>query len=103
MVAIDRQPFLQAQLEPVAAGDAVAGPVVEILMRDDGFDIGVIGVGGGFGIGQDILVVEDIEPLVLHGAHVEIGTATIWKMSRSYSRPKASSSHFIERLSASIA
>ena len=35
LVAEDRQAFLEAELEPVAAGDAVAGPVVEILVRDD--------------------------------------------------------------------
>ena len=38
LVAEDGQAFLQRQLEPVAAGDAVAGPVVEILVRDDGLD-----------------------------------------------------------------
>ncbi len=35
VVAEDSQPFLQAELEPVAACDPVAGPVVEIFMRDD--------------------------------------------------------------------
>ena len=35
LVAEDRQAFLEAELEPVAAGDAVAGPVVEVFMRDD--------------------------------------------------------------------
>src|SRR5690606_40733573 len=29
MVAIDRQPFLQAQLEPVPASDSIASPIVE--------------------------------------------------------------------------
>ena len=38
LVAEDRQPFLQAELEPVAAGDAVAGPVVEVFVRDDRLD-----------------------------------------------------------------
>jgi hypothetical protein len=38
LVAEDGQPFLEAELEPVAAGDAVAGPVVEILMGDDRLD-----------------------------------------------------------------
>ena len=37
-VAENRQAFLEAELEPVPAGDAVARPVVEILMGDDGFD-----------------------------------------------------------------
>ena len=34
LVAEDGQAFLQRQLEPVAAGDAIAGPVVEILVAD---------------------------------------------------------------------
>ena len=34
LVAEDGQAFLQRQLEPVAAGDAVAGPVVEVLVAD---------------------------------------------------------------------
>ncbi len=53
LVAIDRQPLLQRELEPVAAGDAVAGPVVEILVRDDGFDVLVVGIGRGLGLRQD--------------------------------------------------
>ena len=47
MVAEDRKALFEAELEPVAAGDAVAGPVVEIFMRDDRFDMGVVGVGRG--------------------------------------------------------
>ncbi len=47
LVAIDGEAFLQAELEPVAAGDAVAGPVVEILVRDDGFDRDEVVVGRG--------------------------------------------------------
>jgi hypothetical protein len=73
MVAIDGQPFLQAELEPVAASDSVASPIVEILMRDDRLDIGVVGVGRGVLVGQDVFVVEDVEALVLHRAHVEVG------------------------------
>ena len=72
VIAVNGEAFLQAQLKPVAAGNAVAGPVVEILMCNDGFDIGVIGIGRGFRIGEHIFVVEDIEPLVFHRAHVEI-------------------------------
>ena len=73
LVAEDGQSFLQAKLEPVAAGDAVAGPVVEIFVRDDRFDAGEIGVGRGLGRSQHVFVVEDVEPLVLHRAHVEGG------------------------------
>ena len=38
LIAINRQTLFQAKLEPIAASDAIAGPVVEILMRDDRFD-----------------------------------------------------------------
>ena len=72
LVAEDGQPFFQAELEPVAAGDAVAGPVVEIFMRDDAFDAVVVGVARGIGTRQHELVVEDVEALVLHGPHIEV-------------------------------
>ncbi len=71
-IAKHRQPLFQAQLEPVAAGDAVAGPVVEILMRDDRLDALEIAIGRGLGAGQHGRGVEDVQPLVLHRPHVEI-------------------------------
>ncbi len=40
-------------------------------MRDHGLDAGVIVVGGARRRGQDVFVVEDVEPLVLHRAHIE--------------------------------
>ena len=49
LVAENGEAFLQAKLEPVAAGDAVAGPVVEIFVRDHRLDAGEIGVGRGLG------------------------------------------------------
>ena len=52
LVAEDRQALLQAELEPVAAGDPVAGPVVEVLVGDDPFDPLIVGVRGGFRVGQ---------------------------------------------------
>ncbi len=73
LVAKDRQAFLEGQLEPVAAGDPVAGPVVEILVADDGLDPREVIVGGDAGIGEEVLRVEDVEALVLHGPHVEVG------------------------------
>ncbi len=73
LVAEDGEAFLQAELEPVAASDAVAGPIVEIFVRDDRFDMGVVGVGCGRRRGEHVFVVEDIEPFVLHRAHVEGG------------------------------
>jgi len=72
LVAIDGQPFLQRQLEPVATGDAVAGPVVEVLVRDDAVDVLVVGVGGRVGARQDVLGVENVQALVFHRPHVEV-------------------------------
>ncbi len=72
LVAEDREALLERELEPVAAGDAVAGPVVEVLVADDGFDAVVVAVGGRGGAGQHVLRVEDVEALVLHRAHVEV-------------------------------
>ena len=48
LVAEDGEAFLEAELEPVAAGDAIAGPVVEVLVGDDAFDGFEVGVGGRF-------------------------------------------------------
>ena len=42
-------------------------------MRDDGLDAGEIAVGGDIAARQHIFVVENVEALVLHRAHVEIG------------------------------
>ena len=39
LIAKYRQSLFQAELEPVAAGDAIAGPVVKIFVRYDGFDV----------------------------------------------------------------
>ncbi len=71
-IAEDGEAFLERQLEPVAAGHAIARPVVEIFVGDDGLDALVRGIGSGFGAGQHCAGVEDVEALVLHGAHVEV-------------------------------
>ncbi len=49
LVAIHRQPLLETQLEPVAAGDPVAGPVVKVFVGDDRLDTFVVGVRRGIG------------------------------------------------------
>ena len=72
LVAEHGQPFFEAELKPVAAGDAVAGPVVEILVGNDGFDPFKVDVGGGIAAGQHKLGVEDIQPFVFHRPHVEV-------------------------------
>src|SRR5437016_4130483 len=72
LVAEYRQALLQRQLEPVAAGDAVAGPVVKVLVRHHAVDAQVVGVGGDIGACEHVLGVEDVEALVLHRAGVEV-------------------------------
>jgi hypothetical protein len=72
LVAEHRQAFLQRKLEPVPASDAIAGPVVEVLVGDDAVDVDVVGVGRGVGARQHVLGVEDVEALVLHRAGVEV-------------------------------
>ena len=73
LVAEDGETFLQTELEPVAAGDAIARPVVKIFVRDDAGDGVEIAVGRGVGVGQHEARVEDVEALVLHRAEIEIG------------------------------
>ena len=72
LVAEHGQAFLQAQLEPVAAGDAVAGPVVEVFVTHHALDVGVVHIGRSGLVGQHVLGVEDVQALVLHGTHVEV-------------------------------
>src|SRR5690606_19628948 len=71
LVAENGKAFLQAKLEPVAAGDAIAGPVVEIFMRDNRLYGGIVGIGRRVGPCKNVFVVEYIEALVLHRAHIE--------------------------------
>ena len=66
------QAFFEAQLEPVPAGDTIAGPIVEIFMGDNGFDTFEINVHSGFRTGQNCGGVKYVQPFVLHRAHVEI-------------------------------
>ncbi len=119
-------------LEPVLARDAVARPVVEVLVADDALHALVVGVGGRRWLGEHARRVEDEEALVLHRAHLmsqqgrergsseqrRVGrlefearrmctlkslTATTWSTSRSYSRPNVFSSHTIASLRLCIA
>ena len=64
--------LFQTELEPVATGDAVAAPVMEILVRDYGFDPLESGIRAGIGITEHAGGIEDIQALVFHRAHVEI-------------------------------
>ena len=73
LVPKDGEPFLQGELEPVPAGDAVAGPVVEIFMGDDALDAVIVGVRRRFRPRQNKFGVEHVQPLVLHRPHIEVG------------------------------
>ena len=72
LVAEDGEPLLEGELEPVAAGDPVAGPVVEVFVADHLLDGLEVVVGGGLRACQHVAGVEDVQPLVLHGPHVEV-------------------------------
>ena len=46
---------------------------MEIFVGDDGFDTSIVGIRGGLRRSQHVFIVEDVEALVLHRAHVEVG------------------------------
>jgi len=72
LVSENGETFLETQLEPIATGYPVAGPIMEILMGNDGFDSGIFIVGSRIGPGENELVIENVEALILHCAHIEI-------------------------------
>ena len=72
LVAKNGEPFFERELKPVAAGNAVAGPVVEILVANHRFNAFKIGIGGGGAVGQHVFGVENIQTLVFHGAHIKV-------------------------------
>jgi hypothetical protein len=88
LVAEDRQAFFQAELEPVAAGDAVAGPVVEVLVADHAFDRGVVASVAVAGLASTYLVLKMFRPLFSIAPMLKSLVATIMKRSRSSGRPK---------------
>ena len=45
------RPSLQAKLKPIAAGDAIAGPIVEVFVCNNGFDVCKVSVSCGVGAG----------------------------------------------------
>ena len=73
LVPVHGEPFLERELKPVPARDPVAGPVVEILVPDDALDPRVVAVGRRRGRRQHQPRIEDVERLVLHGAHDKVG------------------------------
>jgi hypothetical protein len=60
--------LLECQLEPVATGDTISSPIMEIFVTNHTLDSFIIGISGSFGIGKDIGCIENIETLILHGS-----------------------------------
>ena len=73
LVAKNGQALFERELKPIAAGDAVACPVVEVLVCHHAFDVGVVNIGGCGGAGQHVFGVEDVQALVFHRPHIEVG------------------------------
>ncbi len=72
LVAEDGEALLEGELEPIAAGDAVAGPVVEVLVAHHTLHARVVHVRRRGRRRNDQAAVEDVERLVLHRAHIEV-------------------------------
>mmetsp|Transcript_54578 Transcript_54578/g.111376 ORF Transcript_54578/g.111376 Transcript_54578/m.111376 type:complete len:406 (-) Transcript_54578:763-1980(-) len=72
LVPEHREAFLEGELEPVPARDAIACPVVEVFVCNHTLDALEVGVRGGGGGREDARCVEYVEALVLHRAHVEV-------------------------------
>ena len=72
LVAENGKAFFQAKLKPVAAGNAVARPIVEIFMGDNGFNPFEIHIGRALAIGQKERGVKDVKTLIFHRAKVKI-------------------------------
>ncbi len=87
-IAIDGETFLQAQLEPVAQRDAIAGPVVKVLVADDALDVFEVIVGRCVGIGQQARRVEDVETFILHRAEIEVAHGHDVKLAEIVFAPK---------------
>mmetsp|Transcript_540 Transcript_540/g.931 ORF Transcript_540/g.931 Transcript_540/m.931 type:complete len:520 (+) Transcript_540:902-2461(+) len=72
LVAKHGEPLLQRELEPVAAGDTIAGPVMEVLVADNALDAAVIRVCRRCRRCQNQSGVENVERLVLHRASIKV-------------------------------
>mmetsp|Transcript_64635 Transcript_64635/g.200416 ORF Transcript_64635/g.200416 Transcript_64635/m.200416 type:complete len:587 (-) Transcript_64635:3-1763(-) len=72
LIPENSEAFLECQLEPVAARHSVPCPVVEVLMPNHALDTLVVTVRRRVRPGECERGVEDVQPLVFHGTHVEI-------------------------------
>ena len=72
LIPENRQPLLEGQLEPVPARHPVARPVMEVFVSHHAFDAFVVVVRRHFGVREDVLRIEDVQALVLHGPGIEV-------------------------------
>ena len=72
LIAEDREAFLEAELKPITQGNPVARPIVEIFMRDNRLYKLIVRICRCRRIREYVFIVEYIEALVLHRAHVEV-------------------------------
>ena len=56
----------------VATSDPISRPIVEIFVSDNALDAFQFSISGCFCISKNQLRIENIQTLVLHGAHVEV-------------------------------
>ena len=59
-------------MEPVSAGDSIAGPVMKVFVGNYAFDAQIGGIRRCVWRSENATRVEDIESLIFHGSHVEI-------------------------------
>ena len=67
-----REAFLKTELKPVAAGHAIAGIIVKILVSDYRLNALITQISGDIRVRQYAGGIEDIQTLVLHRPHVEV-------------------------------
>mmetsp|Transcript_39581 Transcript_39581/g.114554 ORF Transcript_39581/g.114554 Transcript_39581/m.114554 type:complete len:134 (+) Transcript_39581:372-773(+) len=72
LIPKDSETLFESQLEPVATGDTISSPIVEIFMSNHSFDSFKIGICRRFLIGQDIGGIEHIQTLIFHGTHIKV-------------------------------
>ncbi len=72
LIAEYGETFFEAKLKPIPAGNAVARPVVEIFMGDNGLDPFKIHIGCCRGVCEQEGAIEDIQTFIFHRAEIEI-------------------------------
>ena len=72
LISEDSEPLFESELKPVATCDPVSSPVVEVLVPHHAFNASKVHVSCSLWGGKHQPAIEDVQGLVLHGAHVEV-------------------------------